>query len=106
MANAQQVIDFLKAVFNAETLLAMPGPNGVIMHADTGFPNEIEAGVVAGHAAILHGVRVGRDTLVGMRATLLSGSVVGPACIIMRMNGLASAAPSLKPTSVVRRSSS
>jgi PhnB protein len=28
------VIDFLKATFSAETLLAMPGPNGVIMHAE------------------------------------------------------------------------
>jgi carbonic anhydrase/acetyltransferase-like protein (isoleucine patch superfamily) len=56
--------------------------DGVIMHADTGFPNVIEAGVVVGHGAILHGVRVGRDTLIGMRATLLSGTIVGEECII------------------------
>jgi carbonic anhydrase/acetyltransferase-like protein (isoleucine patch superfamily) len=63
------------------------GPNanlqdGVIMHADTGYPNEIEAGGVVGHGAILHGIRVGRDSLIGMGATLLSRSDIGPECII------------------------
>src|SRR6185436_2871022 len=61
------------------------GPNvnlqdGVIMHADFGYPHEIEEGVVVGHGAILHGVRIGRDTLVGMAATLLGKSDVGPEC--------------------------
>lgn len=56
--------------------------DGVIVHCDFDVPNELEAGVVAGHAAILHGKRVGRDTLVGMRATLLGGTVIGEECII------------------------
>jgi PhnB protein len=34
VSDAKVVIDFLKATFSAETLLAMPGPNGAIMHAE------------------------------------------------------------------------
>lgn len=56
--------------------------DGVIVHCDFGVPNVIEPGVVAGHAAILHGKRVGAGTLVGMRATLLSGSEIGEECLI------------------------
>ena len=56
--------------------------DGVIVHCDHGIPNAIEAGVVAGHAAILHGKRVGAGTLVGMGATLLSESDIGEECLI------------------------
>lgn len=56
--------------------------DGCIVHADTDAPQEIEAGVVAGHLAMLHGVRVGRDTLVGIGSRLLGGTVVGEECII------------------------
>lgn len=53
-----------------------------MIHADPGFPNELEEGVVVGHSAIIHGSRVGRDTLIGMGATLLGRSVIGKECII------------------------
>lgn len=56
--------------------------DGAIVHCDYGVPNTIEAGVVVGHAAVLHGSRVGADTLVGIGAKLLSGSVIGAECII------------------------
>src|SRR5262249_19273067 len=56
--------------------------DGVMVHADTDAPQDIEDGVVVGHGAILHGRRIGRDTLIGMRATLLSGSDIGPECLI------------------------
>ena len=56
--------------------------DGVIVHCDFGTPNVIEPGVVAGHAAILHGARVGADTLIGIGAKLLSGSEIGPECLI------------------------
>ena len=56
--------------------------DGVIVHCDSGVPNVIEPGVVAGHAAVLHGARVGADTLVGIGAKLLSGSEVGPECVV------------------------
>jgi carbonic anhydrase/acetyltransferase-like protein (isoleucine patch superfamily) len=56
--------------------------DGVIVHTDLGMPQDVEDGVVVGHRAVLHGRSVGRDTLVGMGALLLSGSEVGAECII------------------------
>lgn len=62
-----------------------PGANlqdGVIVHTDTDLPQDIDKGVVVGHGAILHGRRIGADTLIGMRATLLSGCEIGHECLI------------------------
>ena len=56
--------------------------DGCIVHADPDLPQTMEDGVVAGHAAILHGSRIGKDTLIGMRATLLSGCEIGAECLI------------------------
>jgi carbonic anhydrase/acetyltransferase-like protein (isoleucine patch superfamily) len=56
--------------------------DGCIVHADYDLPQIIEEGVVAGHAAVLHGVRIGKDTLIGIGARLLAGSEVGEECII------------------------
>ena len=56
--------------------------DGAIVHTDHEQPQIVEEGVVVGHAAVLHGTRVGRDTLVGIGARLLTGSDVGEECII------------------------
>jgi carbonic anhydrase/acetyltransferase-like protein (isoleucine patch superfamily) len=56
--------------------------DGCIVHADYDEPQEIEEGVVVGHAAVLHGKKVGRDTLIGIGARLLGGSEVGAECLI------------------------
>jgi carbonic anhydrase/acetyltransferase-like protein (isoleucine patch superfamily) len=56
--------------------------DGVIVHCDAGFPQVVEPGVVVGHAAVLHGVRVGAGTLVGIGARLLTGSDIGEECLI------------------------
>ena len=56
--------------------------DGVIVHCDYDVPQLIEAGVVAGHAAVLHGVRIGADTLVGIGAKILSGCEVEAGCVI------------------------
>jgi len=56
--------------------------DGCIVHADYGEPQEIEEGVVVGHAAVLHGRRIGRHSLVGIGARLLAGSDVGEECVI------------------------
>lgn len=56
--------------------------DGCIVHTDTEAPMTIEEGVVVGHGAILHGARVGRDTLVGMGARLLGGVEIGEECLI------------------------
>ncbi|CAN5321862.1 gamma carbonic anhydrase family protein [soil metagenome] len=56
--------------------------DGCIVHTDYDQPQMIEEGVVVGHAAVLHGVLIGRDTLVGIGARLLSGCEVGAQCLI------------------------
>ena len=56
--------------------------DGVIMHADPGFSTIIGAGCTIGHGAIVHGARIGDNTLVGMGAIILNGVNVGENCII------------------------
>jgi carbonic anhydrase/acetyltransferase-like protein (isoleucine patch superfamily) len=56
--------------------------DGVIVHCDFDFPQLIEPGVVVGHAAVLHGVRVRADVLVGIGAKLLSGTDIGEESVI------------------------
>src|SRR5688572_33341668 len=52
------------------------------VHCDTGVPNVIEDDVVIGHNAVVHGMFVGRGSLIGMGATVLSRSKVGSECLI------------------------
>ncbi len=52
------------------------------VHASRGFPAVIGEGVTVGHNAIVHGCRIGDNTLVGMGAIVLDGAVVGRDCII------------------------
>ena len=56
--------------------------DGCIVHTDADCPQEIEDGVVVGHAAMLHGRRIGKDTLIGIGARLLSGCEIGPECLV------------------------
>lgn len=56
--------------------------DGCIVHTDYGLPQTIEEGVVVGHRAVLHGRIIGRDTLIGMGALLLSECEIGAECII------------------------
>jgi carbonic anhydrase/acetyltransferase-like protein (isoleucine patch superfamily) len=56
--------------------------DGCIIHTDHDAPQVIEEGVVIGHRAVLHGRRVGKDTLVGMGALLLAGSEIGEECLV------------------------
>jgi PhnB protein len=41
VSDAKLVIDFVKATFGAETLVAMPGPGGLIMHAEVRIRDSI-----------------------------------------------------------------
>lgn len=56
--------------------------DGTIVHTDHDEPMTIEEGVAVGHRATLHGLRIGKDSLIGMGAILLSGSEIGPECLI------------------------
>jgi carbonic anhydrase/acetyltransferase-like protein (isoleucine patch superfamily) len=56
--------------------------DGCVVHADDNVPQTIEEGVVLGHGAVAHGRLIGRDTLVGIGACLLTGSEIGEECVI------------------------
>jgi carbonic anhydrase/acetyltransferase-like protein (isoleucine patch superfamily) len=53
-----------------------------VVHCDTDVPNVIGDDVVIGHGAIVHGMSVGRGSLIGMGATVLSRTKVGENCLI------------------------
>ena len=56
--------------------------DGAVVHCDSGIPNVIEDDVTIGHRAIVHGMFVGRGSLVGMGAVLLGRSKIGRQCLI------------------------
>src|SRR5206468_5670223 len=56
--------------------------DGCIVHTDTDAPMTVEEGVVVGHRAVLHGARIGRDSLIGMGAMLLSGCELSEECLV------------------------
>jgi carbonic anhydrase/acetyltransferase-like protein (isoleucine patch superfamily) len=56
--------------------------DGAIIHCDTDVPNVIGDDVTIGHGAIVHGKHVGRGSLIGMGATLLSRTYIGQECLI------------------------
>jgi carbonic anhydrase/acetyltransferase-like protein (isoleucine patch superfamily) len=53
-----------------------------VIHTTRGIPVILGRGVTVGHAAIIHGTRVGNFSLIGMGAILLDGSVIGTECLI------------------------
>ena len=48
--------------------------DGCVLHTSHGYLLLLEEGVSVGHRAIVHGARVGRNTLIGMGALLLDAS--------------------------------
>jgi carbonic anhydrase/acetyltransferase-like protein (isoleucine patch superfamily) len=56
--------------------------DGVVVHADPGFPVTVGRGVSVGHRAVLHGCTIGDDVLVGMGAVVLNGARVGSRTLI------------------------
>lgn len=56
--------------------------DGAIVHCDFDIPLIIEEDVVVGHAAVIHGKRVGARVLVGIGARLLTESDIGEDSII------------------------
>lgn len=56
--------------------------DGAVCHADPGYPLIIGDGVTIGHRAIVHGARIGDNSLVGMGAIILNGATIGNNCIV------------------------
>lgn len=53
-----------------------------VLHTDMGFPLTIGADCTIGHKAMLHGCRIGDNSLIGMGAVVLNGAVIGKNCLI------------------------
>ena len=56
--------------------------DGSILHTDPGIPLIVGDGVTVGHRAMLHGCRVGDNSLIGIGSTLLNGAVIGKNSIV------------------------
>jgi carbonic anhydrase/acetyltransferase-like protein (isoleucine patch superfamily) len=56
--------------------------DGCVLHTDPGYPLTVGEDCTIGHRAILHGCRIGANSLVGMGATVLNGVVLGEGCLV------------------------
>lgn len=56
--------------------------DGSVLHTDPGYPLTIGDGVTVGHQAMLHGCRVGDNSLIGIQAVVLNGATIGRNCLI------------------------
>ena len=87
VAIADQACVLFNAVLRGDTedISLGEGSNiqdGVVVHADPGFPARIGAGVSVGHNATLHGCTVEDNSLIGMGATVLNGAVIGSGSLV------------------------
>jgi carbonic anhydrase/acetyltransferase-like protein (isoleucine patch superfamily) len=56
--------------------------DGAILHGDEGLPLIIEDYVTVGHGAVIHGLRIGRGSLIGIGAIILEGVEIGAGSIV------------------------
>lgn len=52
------------------------------VHMFPGVTVTLEAGAHIGHGAVIHGARIGRNSLVGMNAVVMDNAVIGAECIV------------------------
>jgi carbonic anhydrase/acetyltransferase-like protein (isoleucine patch superfamily) len=50
--------------------------DAAVIHADPGFPVNIEAGASIGHQAMLHGCSIGENTVIGIQSVILNGATI------------------------------
>lgn len=53
-----------------------------MLHTDPGLELVVGEGCTIGHRAIVHGCRIGDNTLIGMGATVLNGARIGSNCLV------------------------
>jgi carbonic anhydrase/acetyltransferase-like protein (isoleucine patch superfamily) len=56
--------------------------DGSVLHTDEGIELVIGDGVTVGHKVMLHGCRIGDNTLVGIGSTVLNGATIGNNCVV------------------------
>ncbi len=53
-----------------------------IMHTDIGYPLTVGENCTIGHKSMLHGCKIGNNSLIGMGAIVLNGATIGNNCLI------------------------
>ncbi len=56
--------------------------DGCVLHTDPGIVLVVGDGVTVGHKVMLHGCRVGDNSLIGIGSTLLNGAAIGRNSIV------------------------
>lgn len=56
--------------------------DGAIIHTDYCFPTIIGDNCIIAHRCIIHGCKIGSNSLIGMGAIILNGAEIGDNCII------------------------
>jgi carbonic anhydrase/acetyltransferase-like protein (isoleucine patch superfamily) len=56
--------------------------DGVVVHADPGYPVSVGDRVSVGHRAVVHGATIDDDVLIGMGAVVLNGAHIGAGSLI------------------------
>ncbi len=53
-----------------------------MIHVDEGVKVMIGSGCTIGHKALLHGCKIGSNSLIGMGAIILNNSIIGSNCLV------------------------
>ena len=56
--------------------------DGAVVHVSAGFPCVVGREVTIGHGAVVHGCTVEDGALIGIRATVLDGAVIGAGAVV------------------------
>ncbi len=56
--------------------------DGAVLHTDPGIPLVIGKNVTVGHKVMLHGCRIGDNSLIGINSVILNRAKVGNNCLI------------------------
>ena len=66
------------------------------LHTDPGMPVVIGSGVSVGHAAVVHGCTIEKNSLIGIQAVVLNGAVIREGSVVGSASST-SATPTLLP---------
>ncbi len=56
--------------------------DGAILHAESGQPTTIGEGVTIGHNALVHGCKIGDNSLIGIGSSVLNNARIGSNCLV------------------------
>jgi carbonic anhydrase/acetyltransferase-like protein (isoleucine patch superfamily) len=74
--------------------------DGTVCHVDHDKPVIVGKGVTVGHNAILHGCRIGDNSLIGMGAVVLDGAEIGE-CSLVGAGAVVTSGVKVPPKSLV-----